>query len=181
MKNLVLFLLFGWMQTLAISQYAASTSGSTIAAAEINSKPTVQSSAVDAIGNCTVGKDIHINTAKGSIQSCIATNRWSTPTSLIRSVVTKAFADTGYVATEENELILVNAVAGATTIVLPACSSANDGRAYQVKKIDASANGVIIDGNASETIDGTLTVTIGSQWASLSMRCQGSTSAWFIY
>jgi hypothetical protein len=84
MKPLLLLLLA--TATLAIAQpppYSASASGSTTAAAEINSKPAIQSGSGAASGNCTTGKDIWVNTSTGAAQLCVATNTWGSPTSII--------------------------------------------------------------------------------------------------
>ncbi len=73
MKTLITLLTFAG---LACAQYAPSTSGSTTAAAEINSKPAVRSGAGAASGNCTTGKDLWINTTTNAVQPCVATNTW---------------------------------------------------------------------------------------------------------
>ena len=65
---------------MAWGQYAPSASGSATAAAEINSKPAIQSGAAVASGNCTAGKDFWLNTLTGAIQACTATNTWGAAT-----------------------------------------------------------------------------------------------------
>ena len=74
--------------------------------------------------------------------------------------------------------ILVNA-SGNVTITLPtAASSYNNtdgiGRTYRIKKIDADADDVDIDGNGSETIDGDLVVTLNAQYESIDIQSDGS-------
>ena len=78
-----------------------------------------------------------------------------------------------YTATASDYIILVDSSGGAVTITLPAASGV-PGRAYEIKKTDSSGNGVIIDANASETIDGALTVTTTTQYQSFSIVCDGS-------
>lgn len=73
--------------------------------------------------------------------------------------------------------ILVDATSGAVTINLPAASSCA-GRIYVIKKIDASANAVTIDGNSTDPIDGAPTQSIGTQWSSYTIQSNGT--AWFI-
>ncbi len=73
--------------------------------------------------------------------------------------------------------VLVDATAGNVTITLPAAASSTR-RIYNIKKIDATVNTVIIDGNASETIDGALTQVISTQWSNLQIHCNGT--SWFI-
>ena len=61
----------------AIAQYSASTSGSTTAAAEINSKPAATTGSGAPSSTCTAGKDIYTDTATGALYLCTATNTWS--------------------------------------------------------------------------------------------------------
>lgn len=58
-----------------------------------------------------------------------------------------------YTLTTTDRLIFVDATAGDVTISVPAASS-NEGIVWTIKKIDSSANAVIIDPDGSETIDG---------------------------
>lgn len=73
--------------------------------------------------------------------------------------------------------ILVDASGGAVTINLPAANTATR-RIYVVKKIDAAANNVTLDGSGAETIDGAATQIITTQWASYTIQSNGT--AWFI-
>jgi hypothetical protein len=59
--------------------------------------------------------------------------------------------------TLSERLIQVNATSGAVTINLPGAATAGNGQMITVKKNDASANAVILDGNRGETIDGATT------------------------
>ncbi len=77
-----------------------------------------------------------------------------------------------YTAANES-VILVDASSGAVTINLPAASGLS-GREYTIKKTDSSTNTITINGNASETIDGETTRIIYSQYASLTVICDGS-------
>jgi hypothetical protein len=76
-----------------------------------------------------------------------------------------------------DSVALADATGGAFTITLPAAASAPR-RRYVVKKIDASANVVTIQGNGAETIDGLNTQTLALQYDSLEVVCNGT--AWFI-
>lgn len=73
--------------------------------------------------------------------------------------------------------VLVDASGGAKTITLPAASGALR-RIYNIKKTDSSANVVTIDGNASETIDGALTVLLNTQYDVVRIQCDSSN--WYI-
>lgn len=74
-------------------------------------------------------------------------------------------------------LVLADASAGAVTLTLPAVAL-SEGALIVVKKTDASANAVTIDGNGAETIDGAATQAVASQYDALTVACDGS--AWWI-
>ena len=74
-------------------------------------------------------------------------------------------------------VILCDATSGNITITLPAASGVS-GRLYVVKKTDASANTVTIDGSGSETIDGATTVALASQHHYRGIVSNGSN--WFV-
>jgi hypothetical protein len=69
--------------------------------------------------------------------------------------------------------ILVTTGATDRTITLPAASGV-EGRIYTIKKIDSGSGDVIIDPNASETIDGSTTVKIKKQYEAIKIVCDGS-------
>jgi len=70
-------------------------------------------------------------------------------------------------------MVLCNASSNSITITLPAASN-NNRRIYNIKKTDSTGNSITIDGNASETIDGTLTKSLNLQYESLTIICDGS-------
>lgn len=59
--------------------------------------------------------------------------------------------------------VICDATGGAFTLTLPAVADCR-GRIYFIKKIDASANAVTIDGNGAQTIDGAATYVINAQY-----------------
>ena len=75
------------------------------------------------------------------------------------ALVTKTGA---YTLTAGDFVVLADATSAGFTLTLPTAASIT-GRLYHIKKIDASANAVVIDGNAAETIDGAATVSISAQ------------------
>lgn len=85
--------------------------------------------------------------------------------------VRKVTADASFVATDY--LILVDAAAGNVTVTLPALQN---GRQVCVKRIDASANSVLIASAAN--IDGATPRAVTPQYASFTMMCDGAT--WWI-
>ena len=70
-------------------------------------------------------------------------------------------------------LVKVDATAGATTVNLPAAASSAN-RIINIKKIDASANTVTVDGNGAETIDGGATAVLTVQWECITIMCDGA-------
>ena len=76
-----------------------------------------------------------------------------------------------------NEYVLCDATGGVFSVNLPAAAS-NTNALIVVKKIDASANAITIDANLSETIDGSLTQLLSTQYDALTLVCDGSN--WFI-
>lgn len=77
-----------------------------------------------------------------------------------------------YTVTLADYTITVNASAGPVTITLPNVS--NYGKIFNIKKMDASTNAVIIDGYGAETIDGALTQQIIVQYQSLTLQSTGT-------
>jgi hypothetical protein len=77
------------------------------------------------------------------------------------------------VATDHNTLLQVNATASAVTVTLLAAATAGDGFRVGVKRLNAT-NAVTVDGNSSETIDGSVTSALTTinqvQW----YACDGS-------
>jgi hypothetical protein len=76
-------------------------------------------------------------------------------------------------ATDHNTLLQVNATASAVTVTLLAAATAGDGFRVGVKRLSAT-NTVTVDGNSSETIDGSITSSLSTlnqvQW----YACDGS-------
>lgn len=71
----------------------------------------------------------------------------------------------------------VDATGANRTETLPAASTCTR-RIYVILKIDASANTVTIDGNSSETISGSTTKVINTQWSGYMIQSTGS--AWVV-
>lgn len=78
-----------------------------------------------------------------------------------------------YAVTAADDNVLCDCASGAITLTLPAAAS-NSGKVLHVKKIDSSANRVTVDGNSSETIDGTTTRVIGVQNDTLTIMSDGT-------
>jgi hypothetical protein len=88
-------------------------------------------------------------------------------------------AKTGnYTVTVADRFLGCDATGGAITITLPAAADMPVGFTLIVKKVDSSANAVIIDANSAETIDGATTQILFTQYASVTLVNTGT--AWLI-
>jgi hypothetical protein len=120
----------------------------------------------------------------------------TTPTSLIEDLsVTKAKLAAGaatgskrietftasktsnYIATIEDDIVLCDSSGGTFTVTLPAAASST-GKVLRIFKTDSSFTAVTIDGNGAETINGSATTTINTQYEQVTLACNGT--AWFI-
>lgn len=82
-----------------------------------------------------------------------------------------------YTATDRDYDMLCDATTASFTVTLPAAAS-NASKIYVIKKIDASVNTVTVDPNASETIDGSLTYVLSTQYKYVVIQCNGT--AWYV-
>jgi len=70
---------------------------------------------------------------------------------------------------DSDALLLVSTGGGAVTVTLPP-AGLNLGRRFTVKKMDASANNITLDGNGGETIDGAATLVWNTQWTAYTVE-----------
>lgn len=75
---------------------------------------------------------------------------------------------------DRNKIILCDASAAAITVTLPAVADAGDGFKISFKKMDSGTNTVTLDGYSSETIDGSATYIVASQYEAVVLVCDGS-------
>lgn len=78
-----------------------------------------------------------------------------------------------YTVAVGDDVVLVDATAAAVTVTLPTAASFKD-ISVTVKKTDASANAVTIDGNGSELIDGAATKALATQYKSYTVISDGA-------
>ena len=105
------------------------------------------------------------------------TKRWATTYTDGIATDVETFTAASDTLNAKNNVALCDCTSNNITINLPAASTAS-GLQYHIKKIDASANTLTIDGNGSETIDGSLTKVISTQYNSITVVSDGSN--WFI-
>ncbi|MGC4101986.1 beta strand repeat-containing protein [Ferruginibacter sp.] len=82
-----------------------------------------------------------------------------------------------YTATSSDYTIICNNTGGAITINLPAAAGCS-GRVYVIKKISGMFLNVTVDPNGAETIDGSATRVLTSQYESVMIQSNGT--SWFI-
>jgi len=84
---------------------------------------------------------------------------------------TTAVSSTPYTVLSTDEVVLVDPTSANITVDLPAAGS-NSGRTVTIKHYSGSTNTVTVDGNSSETIDGTTTIVLSTR-ASATLVCDG--------
>jgi hypothetical protein len=82
-----------------------------------------------------------------------------------------------YTMLAATEYLTCDATSGAITVNLPAATGT--GKVYYITKIDSSVNAVTLDGNASETINGSLTTTLNTQYESVRI-VDAASGLWYI-
>lgn len=108
------------------------------------------------------------NRALIAISGCYTpTGFWAKNDTGITSVTTT------YTALDTDKTIFCDATSAAFTVTLPAAAS-NVGRIYVIQKTDSGGNAVTIDGNASETINGSTTASVSTQWQSYQIQSNGT-------
>jgi len=72
-----------------------------------------------------------------------------------------------------SEFVLADTTLAGFTVTLPPSASSNQAE-INIKKIDSTVNVVTVDGDGTETIDGDLTISITTQYESVTLFCDGS-------
>jgi len=75
--------------------------------------------------------------------------------------------------TTAHSIIFADASSNSITFTLPTAVGI-DGREYTIKRIDSSANTVTLDGDGTETIDGSLTQIIATQYDAIKVVSDGA-------
>lgn len=81
-------------------------------------------------------------------------------------------------ASDAGRMLPVSALAAARTVTLPAGSGLYDGWECKIIKADHSNFKVTVDGNGSETINGTLTIELYQRYQVVTLRWSTALSAW---
>lgn len=94
--------------------------------------------------------------------------KWANANGLVPTVTKTA----SYTATTDDHTIRCDTTSGNITISLPAAAG-NAGRIFVIKKV-AAANTVTIDPSGAETIDGSSTATLTSNYEHTTIQCTGT-------
>lgn len=78
-----------------------------------------------------------------------------------------------YTVEDEFDVFKADTTSAAFTITLPKAST-HTGRVVHIKRINAGANNLTVDGDGAETIDGAASITLTAQWESRSLLSDGS-------
>lgn len=167
------------------SASAASTSASNAATSATNANNSAiaaAASAASVLANpMTTPGDMIYGGSSGTPQRFAAgtagqipqSNGSSPPTWVAKNLRSIASKTTTYTLALTDHIINGSASGGAWTLTLPTVASAS-GYEFTIIKGDSSANAITIDGNGSETIQGSLTRKLSTQYESLTIYSNGS-------
>lgn len=93
-------------------------------------------------------------------------------------VMTKQVSAAYTVNPKDDHTLLANATSAGFTITLPAAGTNTTTRLLYIQKTDSTANTVVIDGNGSETIDGSTTLVLRNQYQGALI--QAGFSSWHV-
>ena len=122
----------------------------------------------------TAGAIVKRDATGGIVVGLVTAQGLSNSGRIVLPVTTKTSA---YTATTSDFAILCNATSAAFTVTLPAAAGVT-GQVLSITKTDSSGNAVDIDGNGTETINGSATVSLSSQWATRLIQSDGAN--WFV-
>ncbi|GIX04970.1 MAG: hypothetical protein KatS3mg114_0839 [Planctomycetaceae bacterium] len=80
---------------------------------------------------------------------------------------------TNYSVTSTDSVLLCDATSGALTVTLPTAAGIT-GRQYSIKRISSGANTVTVAAQSGQTIDGTATRVLGTQYETVTVVSDGS-------
>ncbi len=83
-------------------------------------------------------------------------------------------------ADHTNNVITVGTLTAGITVSLPGCNATRDGWEYEVTKEGTDTFGVTIDPSGAETIGGSTTKVLYSQYNSIRCKCKSGTTSWTI-
>lgn len=181
----------------AASASAAATSASTATTQASNASTSASSASTSATTATTQASSATSSasaaSASASAASSSATSAASSATSASNSAASAAAtlasglysavqdksANYTVVLADAGDLLRVTTTAGAVTITLPQISTVVDGFKIAIVKWSADANGVTIARSGTNTINGTTSASIGSQYTQTTFIADFETDQWF--
>jgi hypothetical protein len=127
----------------------------------------VAASAASTPARVAVGSDGLFLKADSSASTGVS---WASPAGTGVAVATKT---TTYTATTSDDIVLADTSGAAWTLSLYTASG-NTGKRLYIKKTTSDLNALTIDPNGTETIDGSLTTTINTQYESVILVSDGT-------
>ena len=160
-----------------------SLANTTVSAGTYGSSSLIPQIIIDAQGRITSATNVAV-TGASTVITNVATVSFGTavtwennsPATITwenNSLVTIDWLNNIYLVTSNNATILVNCAAEPLFTLLPSAGSVS-GQQFKVKKIDSSANAATITTTSSQTIDGSLTYVLGTQYKSATVQSDGS-------
>jgi hypothetical protein len=149
---------------------------------------------LNTVGQTTTGCITLGATSTARLSGIIADNEFASGTSLIEFVnsgdVVRIYTKIGrntdftgglaaktvtsaYTMNPADELLLVDASAGAVTVTLPRAQNIGSGTQRRVQKIDSSANAVTIQCAGSDLINGAASIALNAQWDDALLESDG--------
>jgi hypothetical protein len=160
-----------------------SLANTTVAAGTYGSSSLVPQIVIDAQGRITSASNAAVAGAPTVVTNVVTISAgeaviWqnNAPATITWENNTPATIDwlgTIFAITANNATILVNCAAEPLTTLLPGAATVS-GQQYKVKKIDSSANAATISTTSSQTIDGSLTYVLATQYKSATVQSDGS-------
>lgn len=146
----------------------ASTNGFTSATLDSSGRPTVSSAVTDIY--VTSAYKMVVKDSNGS------TIRTVDNIVTLGQLISTAAKSTSYAVTvsDRDKVLVFDSSGGNKVPTLPAVATAGDGFRIAFKKMDTSANTIIITANAAETIDGSNTMVLSQPYDYVELTCDGT-------
>lgn len=127
----------------------------------------------DTFAVVSVGANGTVPTADSAQASGI---KWAVP-SASKLLAVSSNKTTAYTLTTADEVVTGDATSAAFTFSLPTAVG-NTGKVFHIKRLNAGANVITIDGFGSENIDGSPTYQLTAQWESVTIV--SNSTYWFV-
>jgi len=125
--------------------------------------------------NGIVDATVSLNSENSTLEVvCGPDSWWVTSEISVTSLSQVTTASTAYTPNKTDKTILADASLASFTVTLPAAAIVDLGKTYTIKRTNAGANTIIIDGNGSETIDGIASIRLNQRYDYLQLQSDGT-------